>query len=1660
MQIKQRILSIVLVLVMLVSMIPMSVMAASDVVIGMDETWAAAGSSVDVNIFIKSNPGIIGGTLTVSWPEELTLVGDKNGTAFDGITYQKPSRYVNTGTNFVWYGSDVEEVKDGIILTLTFEVDENATDLDKYLITVTGKSFTDSNQNTVNVSFESQYVRIINYIPGDVSGDDEIAPLDLVLLARYISDGCVTDPQGYNVTLNESASDVNDDGELTPMDLILISRYISDDCVTDPNGYNVTLKPSTPKCQHAMTATPAVDATCTKDGNIAYWYCSECEKYFSEEEGKTEIVLDDAVVPAAHTVTYYEAKAATETATGCIAHWYCSACEKYFANSSATQELSKDDVIIPMLVREESTVVYNVYGSDPYLESVGVDNTINPSKFYSSDGLVLNDLIAPAGYVFKGWTTAAGAPVTEIAPSSSSRQVVLNATWSKVEYTVTFDSPDVPVESIKYTVDTGATFKNAEWYGYTFVGWSNNKGELLQNVKPGTTGNMTLHANWTSNRNRAKAVTELGKPIIIENMDDGQYLFVYEIGTIENVPLSVIEYIGNSQGITINKEYEYSKSVQEGFANTIAEAVSNATVKSSAWTLSEDWNSAASATNEHDEEIGKTDSVTDSQGNVVEGKYYISNVKGGETSVSSSSGGSNSTSSKVALGQSMGINGSYSSENSQSSSVEVGVDASLSGEVNTGLYKTSVEVSASAKDTETETNKQTSTIANSRESNIGTEKDKTNEYHWDKTQSESSSWNTAEGYEAGASTSKNTEVSNTISQTINDRYAYTSMEERGGSNSATHSTDESQELTNEYASTIEYSTEVSEKAKKTITYYSDATGYYRLVNAGTVHVFAVVGYDIATSSYFTYTYNVLDKERHEYLDYSKDNANFNDCENAVLPFEIPYFVNEFVDMKTARSSGLVVDTETGVITNYTGNAEYVLIPEYVSVDNADGTCSAVRICGIETDVFKGNTMVKAVSLPKYVTKIPNNAFEGCTSLKTIMGYGIMEIGTEAFKGCTDLETFAIDQYITSLGENAFLDVAEITVVAANEDVVTAALNSGAKKITLNLSKLDTPLTDQKLEVGSDTAYFALISDGSVYNNLQIVSHAEETFLSNFASVACKDTPLEISSEKLTLNRVIVQDAPGFALVLTSENTDVKLFGNNELFAKGDNAVLCKNVNLSLLNSSIASKMIVTGDVLCCGTVDGTSLLAINDGEVKEISSQEFEQYRSSIVVAFDANGGAEVTQENIVYYGQTYGELPVPTRDNHGFVGWFTEADGGTQIMSDSVVSALVNQTLYAHWAPNQFTLTYNANGGNVSTAAKSLTFGDSLGELPVPTKTHYSFDGWYTEADGGTKVTAETIPDSSDNITIYAHWTIIPYTASWNTGTGYTIAVNRTSSPNANASTGSLSSGATIYYGDTLSVTYIKQDYYTISKSGITSVTVTGNVDSSSIYASATLNPVSGWVKASSLPTGAQVTSRKYSYTQRTYKESRNTSESGWTQYDKYWVESGRGSSNYASFPGGFDTGNWIYTSFNKSAYSSYENTTNKRVVSNGWAGYVYWHWMYDCGGAGAGNRAIYNQVGYGPTNGFYYKYFGAFLSSSGYTAASGYCNNLGVTTYKGTGRTSYADSQGSHYWFRFDYYTSSYVDYYRMFKYYKDTSLESTTYPSGSNISNIVEWVQYRAK
>lgn len=68
------------------------------------------------------------------------------------------------------------------------------------------------------------------------------------------------------------------------------------------------------------------------------------------------------------------------------------------------------------------------------------------------------------------------------------------------------------------------------------------------------------------------------------------------------------------------------------------------------------------------------------------------------------------------------------------------------------------------------------------------------------------------------------------------------------------------------------------------------------------------------------------------------------------------------------------------------------------------------------------------------------------------------------------------------------------------------------------------------------------------------------------------------------------------------------------------------------------------------------------------------------VVYFDANGGTVTPEYQYVTYNAAYGSLPVPTRAGYRFVNWYTKAQYGIPVTSDSVVNFSEEQVLYAHW--------------------------------------------------------------------------------------------------------------------------------------------------------------------------------------------------------------------------------------------------------------------------------------------------------------------------------------------------------------------------------------------
>ena len=163
---------------------------------------------------------------------------------------------------------------------------------------------------------------------------------------------------------------------------------------------------------------------------------------------------------------------------------------------------------------------------------------------------------------------------------------------------------------------------------------------------------------------------------------------------------------------------------------------------------------------------------------------------------------------------------------------------------------------------------------------------------------------------------------------------------------------------------------------------------------------------------------------------------------------------------------------------------------------------------------------------------------------------------------------------------------------------------------------------------------------------------------------------------------------------------------------------------------------------------------------------------ASYLVTFDPNGGKVSQESTAVTINKPYGTLPTPNRTGYSFAGWYTEKIGGTKVTETTTVGNDPPTTLYAHWTANNYLVTLHANGGKIGTPSGQLvntrsytvTYGSKYPAFPDPTRTGgYTFDGWYTQETGGTKITSDTTVTTTKDHILYAHWHLTPANAPYN---------------------------------------------------------------------------------------------------------------------------------------------------------------------------------------------------------------------------------------------------------------------------------------------------------
>jgi uncharacterized repeat protein (TIGR02543 family) len=181
-----------------------------------------------------------------------------------------------------------------------------------------------------------------------------------------------------------------------------------------------------------------------------------------------------------------------------------------------------------------------------------------------------------------------------------------------------------------------------------------------------------------------------------------------------------------------------------------------------------------------------------------------------------------------------------------------------------------------------------------------------------------------------------------------------------------------------------------------------------------------------------------------------------------------------------------------------------------------------------------------------------------------------------------------------------------------------------------------------------------------------------------------------------------------------------------------------------------------------GTKTYTTTFTYNYASAKTFTAQwTVNTYTAS----WSTNGGSTNPQDSSATYAASL-TIPTtaPTKTGYTFAGWY---DGTKTYTTTFTYNYALNKTFTAQWTANTYTASWETNGGSPATLSTSTATYDASLIIPAaPTKTGYTFAGWY---DGTTTYTNIFYYNYALNKTFTAQWTVNTYTASWNTNGGST---------------------------------------------------------------------------------------------------------------------------------------------------------------------------------------------------------------------------------------------------------------------------------------------------
>ena len=419
----------------------------------------------------------------------------------------------------------------------------------------------------------------------------------------------------------------------------------------------------------------------------------------------------------------------------------------------------------------------------------------------------------------------------------------------------------------------------------------------------------------------------------------------------------------------------------------------------------------------------------------------------------------------------------------------------------------------------------------------------------------------------------------------------------------------------------------------------------------------------------------------------------------------------FLGWYTAAEGGERVTSETTVTRDMTLYAHWEeIVYTYNYIDNGDGTVTLSRYDKngnwVENPILPapyGEFEVPSEIDGKTVTMIGDYAFDRCGGLTSVtIPDSVTSIGELAFFNCDGLTSVTIPDSVTSIGGYAFAWCGGLTSVTIPDSVTS--IGYGAFEGCIGL---------REIVVAPDNPAYAAVSG-------LLLSKDRKTLIavpSGLTSVAIPDCVTSIGE-------LAFYGCYGLTSITIPDSvTSIGWMAFIE----------CYGLSVVYLPNSLEGVIDEFNVFMNCS--DDLELIYYND-------------YIVTYDVTFDANGGAidgEATAGMVVREGSRIGSLPIPTKDGCAFLGWFTAAEGGERVTSETVVTG--DMTLYAHWGKSNddFADAREITGMAGTLTASNVGMTSEEGEGNYHSSTATLWFSWTAPANGN--ITIDTFGSNFDTM-------------------------------------------------------------------------------------------------------------------------------------------------------------------------------------------------------------------------------------------------------------------------------------------------------------------------